>query len=331
MKRTGQIILGVGLVICILAGQAQGIPAKRLTWNSGNSESPDLAIDSWGNPHVVWADSTPGNTVIYYKRSTDGGATWLASQRLTWTPGYSFDPAISVDSYGNVHVIWSDTPSLGLCDIYYRRSTDGGATWLASQRLTWNSGWSLKPAIAADYSGNLYMVWYDDTPAAGYYQIYCRRSKDGGSTWLASQRLTWSSAWSMYPALALDKSGNVHVVWEDHAPGNYEIYSKKSTDGGASWLAGKRLTSNSGGSENPDIAVDSLGNLWVVWDDETPSGYEEIYYKASTNEGSTWIPSQRLTWTAGSSEFPSIAADSDGHIHVVFEDNTPGNYEIYYF
>jgi hypothetical protein len=43
-------------------------PTKRLTWNAGLSNYPDIAVDSSNHIHVVWHDHTPGNYVIKQKR-----------------------------------------------------------------------------------------------------------------------------------------------------------------------------------------------------------------------------------------------------------------------
>ena len=43
-----------------------------------------------------------------------------------------------------------------------------------------------------------------------------------------------------------------------------------------------------------------------------------------------WTTAKRLTWTAGRSFSPAVAVDSGGATHVVWSDDTPGNYEIYY-
>jgi hypothetical protein len=42
--------------------------AKRLTWNSGDSEFPAAATDSNDNIHLVWRYGSIGNGEIYYKR-----------------------------------------------------------------------------------------------------------------------------------------------------------------------------------------------------------------------------------------------------------------------
>jgi hypothetical protein len=43
-----------------------------------------------------------------------------------------------------------------------------------------------------------------------------------------------------------------------------------------------------------------------------------------------WTPAKRLTWTAGNSGSPDLAVDFPDHLHVIWYDGTPGNYEIYY-
>jgi len=51
---------------------------------SGDSGLPVIAADSGGSLNVVWVDNTPGNSEIFFKKSTDGGAAWTAGKRLTW-------------------------------------------------------------------------------------------------------------------------------------------------------------------------------------------------------------------------------------------------------
>jgi len=299
---------------------------QRLTWTSNDSFTPDIAADSLGGVHVVWNDYSSGNAEVYYKRSTDGGASWLPSQRLTWTSTADEFPAIAVDGVDRIHVIWDDYAP-GYSDIYYRRSLTGGSSWAAAQRLTWTSSWSSGPAIACTPSGHLHVVWYDYTP--GNDEIYYIAGSNGGTTWSSPRRLTWNSGSSDYPAIAAHASGLLHVVWWDKTPGPAEIYYKNSPDGGASWTSTKRLTWTPGASYRPAIKLGFSGQLHLVWDDLSVSN-GEIFYKKSTDEGATWGSTQRRTWNSGLSNSPAIAFDSSGDLHVVWSDETPGNYEIYY-
>jgi len=300
--------------------------ARRLTWNSGGSYDPGIALDSTNAVHVVWHDDSPGNPEIYYRKSTDGGTTWSATQRLSWTSGNSFNSAIAIDSSNIIHVVWVDiTPGKG--EIYYSRSADQGTTWSVAQRLTWTSGSSNNPAMAIDATDAIHLVWNDGTP--GNVEIYYMQGTDGGATWSAAKRLTWTSGKSEIPAIATTGISTLRLVWNDDTPGNHDIYYKGSPDGGATWSSAQRLTWSTGDSEFPEIALDASGIIHVVWRDDTP-GNGEIYYKGSTDGGTTWSLLQRLTWNSGSSLYPVLAVDTSGTIHVVWQDSTPGNYELYY-
>jgi len=325
MKRPMVVMLVLGLSLSVQVAQADWSPAKRLTWNSGWSENPAIAIDSDNTIHVVWDDTAPGGFEIYYKRSADSGTTWSPIKRLTWTSEESCCPAIASDSSNAIHVVWYDrTP--GQAEIYYKRSTDGGTSWGAAKRLTWTSGESLIPAISIGLSNTLHVVWYDDTP--GNTEIYYRRSVDGGATWSEAKRLTWNLGASYQPALAIDSGDAIHVAWSAPEPGNMEIYYKRSTDGSTSWSVAKRLTWTSGGSYFVAMTIDPADNIHVAWNDTTP-GNLEIYYKRSADGGNTWSAAKRLTWTSAASSEPAIATVSGNTIHVVWQDDTPGNAEIY--
>jgi BNR repeat-like domain len=379
MKRADLKIAALGLFFLIQTAWADWSTAKRLTWNSGYSYFPTIAVDSSGNLHVVWQDDTPGNPEIFCRKSTDGGATWMASSRLTWnsgdsrkpvivaassaklavvwgdnTPGnpeifakistdggaiwaavkrltwnsgFSEDPSMAADLLGNLHLVWKDSRA-GNDEIYYLKSTDGGSSWAAAKRLTWTPGYSWNPAIAVDSLGHLHEVWQDDTP--GNFEVYYERSTDGGANWTAGKRLTWTSGESGRPSIAVDSSNHLHLVWRDHSSGNWEIYYKKSTDGGANWSVGKRLTSTAGDSADPDIAVDSTGTLHLVWSCMTSGEGAYLNYRKSPDGGATWEAAQRITWSSGLPSLPVIVVDSSDNLHLVWYVTTPDNAEIYY-
>jgi hypothetical protein len=298
---------------------------QRLTWTTGESRHPAVAIDSSGTVHVVWDDDTPGDGEIYYRKSEDGGTTWSAVSRLTWNSGGSLDPVIAIDSADHIQIVWRDTAP-GSSQVYYRGSKDGGSTWSWNKRISWTPGWSFMPAIAVDSADTIHVVWYNNAPDNS--EIYYRKSGDGGANWSVAKRLTWTPGDSIYPAIAADNGGNIHVVWYDDTPGNQEIYYRGSDNGGDSWSPAKRMTWLDSNSRSPSVTVNSTGDVYVIWEDWSVE-LSDIFYKSSTDGGATWTAATRLTWTERYSKSPAVAA-SGGDIRVVWYDDTPGNYEIYY-
>ncbi len=288
-----------------------------------------LAISSPHIIHIVWCDYIRnGDDEIFYKRSTDGGTTWLPDRRLT-----SDDHLVENDSWPSIATsgqyvlaVWHDYKWDGTrfnWDIFYKRSTNGGADWEPDQRLTSYPRMTGPPSIAATGS-YVHIVWYD--LGTGNAEIFYKRSTDNGLTWESEMRLTNDPAPSYMPSIGVSGS-NVHVVWYDQRDGNYEVYYKRSTDNGVNWTPDTRLTIEPAESNRPSIAV-SGQNLHIVWYDQRDGNYE-IYYKNSTDNGTTFGEDTRLTTDPSASFFCSVAVGAST-VHVVWTDERDGNREIYY-
>ena len=290
-------------------------PDTRLTSDSAMSYLPTVAVNG-SAVHVAWRDSRDRGIEVYYKRSTDDGATWSADTRLT-DSARVFQGVSAAVSGSMVHVAWDDLRS-GDAEIHYVRSTDGGATWGEDVRLTNDSYFSYNPSVAA--SGSVVLVVWEDRRAG--YDVYCRRSTDGGASWGADTRLSDDSTSSFQPSVAMTGS-LVHVAWHGYILVGY----KRSTDGGATWGPDIRLTE--GGHVDNHLSAAVSGNTaHVVWQD-TRGGDRDLYYLRSTDNGATWSAETSLTNDTCDNFAPSVAAGGDG-VHVVWRDDRDGVHEIYY-
>jgi hypothetical protein len=101
---------------------------------------PQIAVDDEsGALYVVWQDDRfTGQEQIALSKSTDGGLTWSAAQRISTVGGVNqaFTPTVRVADDGTVAVQHYDfrfddpatTPPL-TTDVWLLRSPDGGASW----------------------------------------------------------------------------------------------------------------------------------------------------------------------------------------------------------
>jgi hypothetical protein len=295
-------------------------PTVNLSTNPGPSYIPQIAV-SGANVYVVWSQETTNNTLadVYVRVSTDNGATWGAKVKVS-TTGTNFSPTPQVAVIGsNAYITWHDD---GTGDIFVRRSTDNGATWKAVVNISNNAGYSSQTQIAVS-GANVYLVWRDDTP--GNDDILFRRSTDNGATWKVVVNLSNNAGDSFGPQIAVSGS-NIYVVWYDNTPGALDVFSKRSTDNGATWKAVKNLSNNAGTSYSPRIAV-SGSNVYVTWPDNTPGNYD-VLLRRSTDNGATWKAVKNLTNNAGASSTPQITTVGSD-VYIVWVDQTTGNDDIF--
>lgn len=294
---------------------------------AGASFNPRIAVGSDGSVNVVWIDNTPGNQDIMFSRSTDSGVTFATPKNLSNDPANSSGPQITTDSSGVIYVVWeSDTLNMG---VLFSRSTDGGATFSAPMILSTNTAGSVGPEIAVDLSGGVSVVWEDDNQ--GTADVSFSHSADHGATFSAAKSLSLNVGNSVTPQVGLDSTGNINVVWANNSPSHFDAFFARSTDKGATFSTPKNLSSGTGDAKTPQIAVDAGGNIDVVWADNTPPvSNADIYFARSSDGGTTFSSPQNISNDSGLSGNPWLTVDAGGNIDVAWEDNTPGNQDIFF-
>ncbi len=166
-----------------------------VSWSGGISHYPSLALDSSGNPHIAWEYSGYGRREIIY--TYWNGMKWVCANgdvydpatryaNVSWNSLNSYYPSLALDSSGNPHIAWFDY-SYRNDDILY--TYWNGNKWvLADGRTSYdrftgnasvsrNSGYSWRPSLSLDFSGNPHIAWRDDS--YGKHDIYYIHWKDG--------------------------------------------------------------------------------------------------------------------------------------------------------
>ncbi len=229
----------------------------KLGWSlgSGGTVTPN------GNVYFSWEGYTQnggakGPVNLYVSTSSDHGATW-STQTIdisaappdcsAFNCGWAFLGAsmtMTSDAAGNLYLLWNAGSTDGGPErIYFESSTDGGQTWSASQDVSTAPLGTQHafPAIAATGNGDVRIAWMDARAANGgmdRWNVYYRRSTDGGATWSAESDLsTYVSAYPTYIfpdgfrfpfgdyfEMDIDQAGTAQVVWGEgydyDAPGS---------------------------------------------------------------------------------------------------------------
>lgn len=341
-------VIAVSLfAISVKERQAQTPPSL---WSSPVQLTPS-GSENWyhgfasnGNVlHMAHGDGTLG-----YRRSTNEGTTW--SQEINLGPGITYleDPLAAEGL--NVYLVYFNnsrtiTDFIGprlVGDLFMRKSSDGGLTWAPTVQLTTaQSGYRMSFAVSGP---RLDLTWMDYR-SGKWWDVYYRRSLDGGATWQPEVLLVagTNSVGAGRPQVA-SFGDSVHLAWMDSRDNQpsctietgfvlsicTEVYYKRSLDGGATWGPDMRLTNDLPYSGRPDIAVNASSTVFVSYDQMDGSNGTETYLLRSADNGTAWGAPQNISLNTGDSTH-SFVAVSGSNVHLAWHDyRTPSNVEVYY-
>jgi hypothetical protein len=192
------------------------------------------AVGKNGTIYVTWLTGKGSPEPVVISKSSDGGNTWSAPQKIAEVEGHvgglpnTYEP---VDDYPGIAVDYSNGP----------------------------------------YAGNLYVIMY--TWTGSYLRVQMVRSTDGGTTWSkpiypVPDRYTHDQ---FFPAISVNKDGLVGASWLDRRNDpndiDYQAFAAISYDGGQTFGPNWQLTAafsnpkNNGTGDN--WMGDYTGNTWV--------------------------------------------------------------------
>ena len=205
--------------------------------------------------------------------------TFLTAPINLSSTGHGSMPAIAVGPGGDIDVVWIDSGR-----ILFKRLANGGQTFSATLAVaTTNLPSQASQLQIAVNSAGVYVAWAG-TNSGGGGDIFFSSLTNGSSSWLSppvnvSQGNGIAAGSSApVPHMAVDPNGGVDIVW-----GQSEGWFWRSRDG-----LSVQLTASAMASQSPRIAINSLGHIFVVW--ENAANCPTITVGRSTNGGASFTP-----------------------------------------
>jgi hypothetical protein len=337
----------------------------------GGDDSIDVSTGGYLYVSSLWLgsvtmsasyDGGTGGAAPGQKWEVNPVAAAVPSDDRQWVAAYG--PQTVYMSYRQILAAGANTSNV----IFVAKSTDGGktfpqqvATFPATSTVTARREGNL---VVDPYTGTLYTSFRpQELNGHTRAELWLLKSTDGGATWmmsLAYQGPTGTDIGNVFPVMAVDRGGNVHVAFSqcnyDSATGNSsncKVYLMSSTNQGQTWLPAVQVNSGADTSYAilPWMTAGSPGVVDLTWygsniTNSTQAADWHLYFAQTTNATSatpTFTQMQAIpqvvhnkdiclkggacgsTGNRALAEYYQIALDPEGNANIAFTDTVNSN------
>ena len=291
---------------------------------------PELSLTVDGNGDALVATDLPQIKVNEYLP----GSGWLTPLEITSTP-FNQGVKLAGNSAGQAIAVWyqlADVPNYN--------------TRIWSSLYTPGQGWSTPalvstdPAVSTSYpvsvamdaAGNAFVAWPQpdlSQQISSGTDIFVRRYNASSGLWDDPENIDHNETTenSTGPVIAMNDHGNAMVVWvrggQKEVTANYYSYDQQTQTG--SWRnAPMQVEQDTGLVYSTDVALDTVGNAFVVWSRHYAISLDvsviDIYanrYDAATDNWRT-TNGEVLEQGTGQAINPKVATDAAGNAIVTW-------------
>jgi len=312
-----------------------------------------VAGDELGRVLVAWDDLPLGRSL--YARSADSGRTWSASQTVM---GGSASRAVQAHVVsapdGTFLMFWQDASVGGSCGLSQNRSTDGGETWSAPERVL--TDLSRCPARWYFTRGDNNWLWLVGEPpsdGSSAQNNSVTLAAWDGKNWskpvevsLSFRDATTGSSVSLGRLEMAVVGSNAGIVGCD-AIG--DVWAARNAVGLEQlmpalkpvWGVPEVLSDEKGQSVSdlPALATDDQGKMYAMWSQSANEGQPGVALYAAVWDGNRWSRAAQVLRSpgasgmlagdrpAGKAEQPALVENGQ-KLHAVWSGGTSG--EIFY-
>jgi hypothetical protein len=308
---------------CPLHWDAATDNVQNLAGEQGGCAAAGLAYagDDIGGVHASWIGDPDGlgQDTIYYWSTAIPTTTVVVTDvanapQLVATPG------------GTAHLAWIHEEDIHeRTDLYHWDSVSGEVSNISDNGLT--TGYVSDPRLASASSGQVFIVWSEEVDDNDELTDLFLWDSTGVTTTRLSEPATVSGS-ALYAQLQVGGDGVAHVLWEEtsESSGGRALYYWNSSDATLIEL---------GPTTNQDLQSSNLldpdDHVHVVWVSESGTGEGEDVGYWNAAEGAVVLSDLEVTEGDVSSESLHLVQDGQGHVYVVWSEQsgTSEGYDLF--
>lgn len=282
------------------SGTPQGGEVAANTTTAGTQDDARVAMRPNGDFAIVW-ESPDGDSDGIVLRLFAANGTPLTGEISvnTTTAGDQGDPAVAVDKFGRVVVVWDSANQDGSGAGVYARRFDAAGSPLTGeiQVNTFTTGDQDTPRVSSAPGGNFVVVWESRDQDGEDDGIYGQRFRADNSKRGPEFRANTTTVGNQDdPVVGVGVDGTFVVAWESPDGDGDGVFFQRF-DLLQSVKRGVETQANvftSGGQDTPDIALGSAGRMVLVWESTGQDGDADAViarlYKLGAPNASTGRP-----------------------------------------
>jgi hypothetical protein len=219
----------------------------------------------------------------------------------------SWEPRMTIDSAGNLYVVWIEVYQGTTGDIFFSRYDAAGAAWSAPVNIS-ESGQvrmgARSAGIAIDGSNRVATVWGEgDTCKLRVYE-----SGSWGSVVDVGSANVVDS-----PRVAAGSNGDVYVIWSSYTNG--DIFSRARAGGVFEDV--QRMNTSGRRSKVADIGA-GPNSVYAVWMQKGASDYQIAYSRRDRGAYAGWSTPTDIYTDGAAQIYPCVIVDSSDVAHAIW-------------
>jgi len=298
---------------------------------------PQVAVDRAGVVHLVYFKGEDAAGDIYYVRRPPGAAEFSKPIRVNSVPdsavaaGSIRGAHIAVGRNGRVHVAWLGSNKAqprgpgNAIPVLYTRMNDAGTAFEPQRNvMQFATGLDGGGSVAADNSGNVYVVWHGNPDQNGEAnrRVWVARSQDDGKTFerevLANRDPTGACGCCGLRAFA-DDQGTLYILYRAAREGIHrDMYLLTSSDQGKTFKEDMVSPWELNACPMTTDYISQAGaDVLIAWQTQGQVYYATVFHGTDRLSDAVAAPGP-----GSDRKFPVAVADSQGDVLLAWTEGT---------